>query len=102
MDISSAFRANMDEFGLSSLYIAALLERGIKVLIYVGTNDLVCNWIGNERWTMNLEWSGQQEYLNSALREWTVDGKRVGLTRKAGGLTFVTVEGAGHMVCKVY
>ena len=26
-------------------YIAALLERGVRVLIYAGANDWVCNWV---------------------------------------------------------
>lgn len=33
-----------------------------------------------------------------ALREWTIDGKVAGRTRSAKGLTFATIEGAGHMV----
>ena len=28
-----------------SPYIAQLLERGIRVLIYVGTYDMACNWV---------------------------------------------------------
>ncbi|KAF7359676.1 Carboxypeptidase [Mycena venus] len=59
-------------------YVSALLERGVPVLIYVGTYDWVCNWVGNEAWTLALEWSGQAEFASQPLREWTVDGKRAG------------------------
>lgn len=45
-----------------------------------------------------MEWSGHSKFASQELREWGVDGKRAGLTRAAEGLTFVTVEGAGHMV----
>ncbi|KAH0839587.1 Alpha/Beta hydrolase protein [Lanmaoa asiatica] len=31
-------------------YVAALLERGIRVLIYAGTYDWQCNWRGKTRW----------------------------------------------------
>ncbi|KAJ7850096.1 serine carboxypeptidase [Mycena leptocephala] len=79
-------------------YVSALLERDIRVLIYVGTYDWVCNWIGNEAWTLALEWSGHAEFSSQPLREWTVDGKRAGKTRDAKGLTFATVDAAGHMV----
>ena len=29
----------------SSIYISALLQRGVRVLIYAGENDWVCNWV---------------------------------------------------------
>ncbi|KAF7328403.1 Carboxypeptidase [Mycena venus] len=82
----------------STEYVAALLERDIRVLVYVGSYDWVCNWIGNEAWTLALEWSGHAEFAAQPLREWTVDGKRAGKTRSARALTFATVDGAGHMV----
>ncbi|KAJ7818241.1 serine carboxypeptidase [Mycena olivaceomarginata] len=81
-------------------YVAALLERGVRVLIYVGTYDWICNWVGNERWTLAMEWSGQSEFSQQELKPWGVNegDSRIGLTRSAKGLTFATVEGAGHMV----
>jgi hypothetical protein len=73
--------------------------------LYIGDRDYTCNWKGNEAWTKALEWSGQNEFANKPLREWEVDGKRAGKVRSssgttgsAGKFTFVTVEGAGHMV----
>jgi len=82
----------------TSEYIAALLEREVRVLIYVGTYDWICNWVGNERWTLALEWSGKEEFVTQSLRDWQVGGKRAGRARSAKGLTFATVDGAGHMV----
>lgn len=46
-----------------------------------------------------MEWSGQQEFAGQSLKEWTVEDGVAGLTRSAGPLTFVTIYGAGHMVC---
>ena len=69
----------------------------------MGSYDWICNWVGNERWTLALEWSGQEEFASQKLREWTVAGVKAGVTRSAknGLFTFATVEGAGHMVCAV-
>lgn len=88
----------MDEYRPTYHYVSALLERKVKVLIYVGTYDWICNWVGNELWTLALEWSGQEEFAGQPLRTWEVHGKRAGKTRSAKGLTFATIEGAGHMV----
>ncbi|CAA7266378.1 unnamed protein product [Cyclocybe aegerita] len=93
-----AFHANGDWFRQTYLHIAALLERSVRVLIFVGANDYICNVIGNEKWTMELEWSGAEEFRSLGLREWEVDGKRAGVTRTTRGLTYATIEEAGHMV----
>ncbi|CAK5279758.1 unnamed protein product [Mycena citricolor] len=96
--VSALFRAALDGTRSSAAHVAGLLERGVRVLIYVGTYDWSCNWVGNERWTRGLEWSGREAFAGRALRPWSSGGKRAGLVREARGLTFLTVEGAGHMV----
>ncbi|KJA15144.1 hypothetical protein HYPSUDRAFT_48669 [Hypholoma sublateritium FD-334 SS-4] len=97
-DVGAAFAANMDEYRLTYHYVAALLERGVRALIYVGKNDWICNHVGNEAWTHALEWSGHAEFAGAPLRPWNVSGAQAGMARSAGGLTFATIEGAGHMV----
>jgi serine carboxypeptidase-like clade 4 len=34
--------------------VPALLEDGIKVLIYAGEEDLICNWLGKSTWYNKL------------------------------------------------
>ncbi|KAJ7117630.1 Alpha/Beta hydrolase protein [Mycena epipterygia] len=95
--VARDFTVSLDMMKGATDYVSALLERGVRVLVYVGTYDWVCNWVGNEAWTRGLEWSGQAAFGAEPLREWTVEGKRAGRTRSAMGLTFVTVDAAGHM-----
>ena len=100
--VGTAFRAQLDSFTAATPnYIGGLLERGVRVLIYVGTYDWICNWVGNERWTLALEWSGQTQFAAEPLRPWAVGGDftkgRAGLARSAKGLSFATIDGAGHM-----
>ena len=80
------------------LYVAGLLERKIPVISYVGTYDWICNYIGNEAWLEALEWTGSKGYKSAEFRDWEVDGKVAGYTKTFNGLTFATVQGAGHMV----
>ncbi|KAI0276746.1 serine carboxypeptidase [Russula aff. rugulosa BPL654] len=96
--VGKAFNAAQDGLHSSTEYVSALLARRVRVLIYVGTYDWICNWIGNEAWTRTLEWHGEKDFASLPLREWKVDGHVVGKTRSAHGLTFATVDGAGHMV----
>lgn len=75
------------------------MERGVRVLIYVGNLDLACNWVGQERWTRELDWTGHDGFAAAGLRQWEVDGEVVGVTRSYEHFTLATVNGAGHLVC---
>ena len=46
-DVGMAFGQAQDFAFPAQLYIAALLERGVRALIYVGANDWICNWVRN-------------------------------------------------------
>ncbi|KAF9220866.1 serine carboxypeptidase [Gyrodon lividus] len=96
--VGLAFTNAQDEYHQTYTHISGLLERGVRALIYVGTYDWICNWVGNERWTLRMPWTGQEAFVSQPLREWEVDGHVAGKTRSAGGLTFATIDGAGHMV----
>ena len=45
MEVNQAFEASLDEVFPTSYYVSALLERGVRVLLYVGANDWICNWV---------------------------------------------------------
>ncbi|EIN10271.1 peptidase S10 serine carboxypeptidase [Punctularia strigosozonata HHB-11173 SS5] len=102
-DVGAGFAAHLDKWAVpTQYYVAGLLERGVRVLIYAGTYDWQCNWVANKLWVDKLEWSGHEEYVKAEWRDWRVgeDGEKAGETKSAAGglLTFATVRGAGHMV----
>ncbi|OVA17989.1 Peptidase S10 [Macleaya cordata] len=78
--------------------IPTLLEDGIKLLVYAGEYDLICNWLGNSRWVDAMEWSGHQEYVASPTVPFVVDGAEAGVLKTYGPLSFLKVHDAGHMV----
>lgn len=98
MKVAAGFNARRDSIVDNGAYIAALLERNIKVIIYVGTLDWICNWLGNLRWLMKLSWTGDKAFYKAKNYEWVVDGKAAGETQSGGGLTWATVFSSGHMV----
>ncbi|XP_038688887.1 serine carboxypeptidase-like [Tripterygium wilfordii] len=88
-------REHMKNFDVG---IPALLEAKIKVLIYAGNKELMCNWIGNMKWVLELEWYGKQEFTKAPFVPFLVDDKEVGKMMSHGLLTFIQVFEAGHMV----
>ncbi|XP_031102353.1 serine carboxypeptidase-like [Ipomoea triloba] len=78
--------------------IPALLEDGIRLLVYAGEYDLICNWLGNSRWVHAMKWSGQKEFVASSEEPFEVDGSEAGSLKSHGPLSFLKVQDAGHMV----
>ncbi|KAK4482656.1 hypothetical protein RD792_009820 [Penstemon davidsonii] len=78
--------------------IPSLLRDGVKLLIYAGEYDLICNWLGNSRWVEAMEWYGRKQFLSAPTAPFTVDGVEAGLQKSYGPLTFLKVHDAGHLV----
>lgn len=76
-------------------YVADMLNDGIPYVIYAGDLDFVCNYMGNKAWTEALEWAHKKEFNEAEEHDW--DSNK-GLMKSAGGLTFIQVYEAGHMV----
>ncbi|KUF98610.1 hypothetical protein AM588_10007743 [Phytophthora nicotianae] len=87
-------------------FVAEMLDDGLRVLIYAGDADLMCNWIGNRAWTLELDWQGKDGY--NAVKEKVFiahdpllpDGSNIdaGVVRSFENFAFVRVYDAGHMV----
>ena len=79
--------------------VTTILESGVRVVVYSGEDDFICNWYGGFDWTMNLQWSGANQFRAAENTTWiSTDGQPAGSSRTAQGLTFVRVFEAGHMV----
>lgn len=80
--------------------LGELLDGGVRVLMYAGDADLVCNVYATEATAEKIEWSGAVDFNVSASRSFStasgvVDAARV---RSYSRLTFMEVYNAGHMV----
>jgi carboxypeptidase C (cathepsin A) len=74
------------------------LAAGIKVLIYAGDQDYICNWLGNQAWVNELPWAHSAEFKATKAVNWTVGGATAGTVQSSHNLTFLRVMDAGHMV----
>ncbi|KAF7539554.1 hypothetical protein G7054_g2092 [Neopestalotiopsis clavispora] len=83
----------------SHQYVNYLLDMDVRVLIYVGVTDFLCQYGGMRRLVdEGLSWPHQPSFRYKPLHEWYVDGQRAGLGKALEPLSYVEVEDAGHLV----
>lgn len=101
MAINQNFMFQGDSMHNSAALIPELVDGGVRVLIYAGAADFMCNALGNERWVEKLETSVSAKYAKADKKNWKVNGKTAGWVRSAGegagSVTFVHADAAGHM-----
>ncbi|TFK34920.1 carboxypeptidase C [Crucibulum laeve] len=107
MDVNQAFTMNGDGMHNSALLLPELVNDGVRLLVYAGNADMMCNYMGNERWIGQLETKFSKEFSAAKAVPWvtTETGRTAGEVRSAGGdgftagnVTFVNIYEAGHMV----
>eukprot|EP01025_Chloroclados_australasicus_P047754 TRINITY_DN5387_c0_g1_i1.p1 TRINITY_DN5387_c0_g1~~TRINITY_DN5387_c0_g1_i1.p1 ORF type:complete len:512 (+),score=47.01 TRINITY_DN5387_c0_g1_i1:55-1536(+) len=78
-----------------------MLKGGIRINLYIGNIDLICNWLGIRRYLDKMEWFMAEEWasVTGNGQEWTLsDGKPAGTVIYVGPLQYTIVYEAGHMV----
>jgi cathepsin A (carboxypeptidase C) len=105
MNVNQAFLFNGDGMHNSAAVLPELIADGIRLLVYAGEADFMCNYIGNvgeQAWALSLEHDYQKELNDAKTVNWKVGGKNAGSVRQAGhgagNVTLVRVADAGHMV----
>jgi len=74
------------------------LNQGIQVTLYYGMQDTACNYVGGFQMATALEWSGSEHFAAAPMEDLMIGGMETGSVKTYGGLTWVQIEGAGHMV----
>jgi len=95
VDNAAGFDYTCTEKDLRPFY-KSLADTDVRVLIYNGDTDPAITSMAAQNWTSHLDFDLAEEW-----RPWTVDGcRRMGgyVTRYVGGVDFLTIRGAGHMV----
>ncbi|KAI1822101.1 Alpha/Beta hydrolase protein [Xylaria intraflava] len=79
------------------------LLKEVRILLFSGAEDLICNHIGTEALISNLEWNGGKGFEVSPgnwapRRPWTFEGDDAGFWQEARNLTYVLFKNSSHMV----
>ena len=71
----------------------ALMNYGLRIMIYSGDCDGAVPFTGTRQWIRNLNLP-----ITTPYHQWYYDEQVAGYATQYRGLTFVTVKGAGHIV----
>ncbi|EFN52050.1 hypothetical protein CHLNCDRAFT_32614 [Chlorella variabilis] len=80
------------------IVLPEMLAAGVRVMIYAGDQDFICNYVGNQQWVDVLPWHGAKRWAVAEDEPWTVEGVAAGTVKSVGPFSFVRVFKAGHMV----
>lgn len=86
-----------DDFDYSGA-LARTLDAGVPVTLYYGKTDTACNYVGGMAMAESIAWSGAKDFSSTSLSPLEISGVEAGQTKSFGGLTWIQVESAGHMV----
>jgi|EP01046_Picozoa_sp_COSAG06_P018434 carboxypeptidase C (cathepsin A) len=75
------------------------LKAGIRVMMYAGDQDYICNWLGNQAWTKAMAWPHKAAFNSAEVTNYTAGtNATIGELRTAHGFSFLRMFNAGHMV----
>lgn len=78
--------------------LARTLEAGVPVTLYYGKTDTACDYVGGLTMASTIEWAGKEGFNQQPMQPLELGGVEAGQVKSFGGLTFLQVENAGHMV----
>ncbi|CCM01445.1 uncharacterized protein FIBRA_03497 [Fibroporia radiculosa] len=104
MTVNAAFYEHGQAMLNSAALLPELIDAGIRLVVYAGNTDFVCNYMGIEQWMRKLEHIFHPEFGKAPSRRWyTIKSGLLGgevrtAGQGAGNVTFVQIYDAGHMV----
>ncbi|KAK6358828.1 Cell death protease [Orbilia brochopaga] len=98
--VSGSFRARNSP---PSIDLLPDLLKEMKIMLFSGDQDLICNHIGTENLIKNMTWNGAAGFETSPgvwapRSEWVYEGNPAGYYQTARNLTYVLVYNSSHMV----
>jgi pimeloyl-ACP methyl ester carboxylesterase len=86
-----------DSFDYSGALVRTL-EAGVPVTLYYGKTDTACDYVGGYAMASTIQWTGKEGFNQAPLSPLEIAGVEAGQVKTYGGLTFLQVDNAGHMV----
>ncbi|KAI6128863.1 alpha beta-hydrolase [Pisolithus croceorrhizus] len=78
--------------------LSQLANSGLKILIWAGDTDIICNWVGVYAAVRAMDWYGNEELNNTSLTSITLNEIPIASVANVDNFTFARVFGAGHEI----
>eukprot|EP00040_Diaphanoeca_grandis_P029299 m.171304 g.171304 ORF g.171304 m.171304 type:complete len:709 (-) comp31645_c0_seq1:143-2269(-) len=78
--------------------IQNVLNKGLKVVFFYGKVDQACDYVGGRAMVDSLQFKGRDDFHNAKLVDALLAGAPATKMQQGGGLTWIEIESAGHMV----
>lgn len=75
-----------------------ILDRGIRVSLYYGDADYICNWFGGQAISLAVNYTHSAEFAAAGYQPLTWGGVEYGEVRQYGNFSFTRVYESGHEV----
>lgn len=75
-----------------------LLDEQVRVVLYAGDSDYICNWFGGEAVSLAVNYSHAAEFRAAGYAPFVIDGTEYGAVRERGNFSFVRIYESGHQV----
>ncbi|RDL37824.1 Carboxypeptidase [Venustampulla echinocandica] len=75
-----------------------LLDNDVRVALFAGDADFICNWFGVEAVSLEMNYTNSAEFRAASYVPFMVDGTEYGKVRQYGNFSFLVVYEAGHEV----
>ncbi|KAM5534812.1 hypothetical protein V8D89_011528 [Ganoderma adspersum] len=82
----------------SSVTVLPRVLEKIPVMLFVGDQDLICNYVGVESMIQAMHWNGETGLGKVETLSWMVGGKAAGTWVTSRNLTYTKIFDASHMV----
>ena len=89
---------SMDYFMDYSRGLETALAFNVPVYLYNGNKDFICPYMGGQKVSENLNWKGKDAFGKEKMKNYTMNGVKVGEYKQYGLLYYATVYDAGHRV----
>ncbi|KAF7344245.1 Carboxypeptidase [Mycena venus] len=97
-EVYGNFSDNGDWMRSSLPHLEVVINSGVRVMIYDGDADYICNFMGVEAMIGNLKTNFSAEFNQQEFAPYLVNGQLAGQFKTAGTFSYVRVYGAGHEV----
>jgi len=96
-EVTAAFWSTGDHANPKLLpELEELLEAGVRVALWYGDSDYICNWYGGEALSLGVNYTGAGRFREAGYTPLLVDGTAYGDARESANFSFTRVFDAGH------